>query len=86
MSSTVLHVHSHDHDGFALKLDLFDELTAGRGWTTDQQRAAGIGVSHTTLGRIRRGLIKPGTRFISSATTALGVKVEDLFTQSEVTH
>ena len=82
MSSTVLHVQSHEH-GFALRLDRFEELTANRGWTTDQQRAAGLGVSHTTLGRIRRGKTRPGARFIASATAVLGVQVEDLFTPTE---
>ncbi|MBG0560695.1 helix-turn-helix domain-containing protein [Actinoplanes aureus] len=74
---------SHEHDGFALRLERFDELTANKGWKTDQQRAAGLGISHTTLGRIRRGITKPGTRFIASATTALDVSVEDLFTPTE---
>jgi transcriptional regulator with XRE-family HTH domain len=78
MRSTVLSVHEHDL-GFALNLARFDELTGNRGWKTDQQRAAGIGVSHTTLGRIRRGLTKPGTRFIASATSTLNTSVEDLF-------
>lgn len=82
MQSTVLHVLEHD-PGFALKLARFDELTALRGWTTDQQRAAGLGVSHTTLGRIRRGLNKPGARFIGAATTVLDVPVEDLFDREE---
>ncbi|BAL85497.1 hypothetical protein AMIS_2770 [Actinoplanes missouriensis 431] len=76
----------HEHDlGFALNLARFDELTGHRGWKTDQQRAAGIGVSHTTLGRIRRGHIKPGTRFIAAATTALNTNVEYLFERNEAT-
>ncbi|MCY1141346.1 helix-turn-helix transcriptional regulator [Actinoplanes sp. Pm04-4] len=75
----------HDHEGFVLRLDRFDELTAQKGWMTDQQKAAGVGVSHTTLGRIRRGLSQPGARFIANTTNALGVAVEDLFTQPEVT-
>jgi len=64
---------------YTLNLQRFDALTAERGWTNDLQRATGIGVSHTTLGRIRRGVIKPGTRFIARATAALGVPVEQLF-------
>lgn len=62
-----------------LNLQRFDELTAARGWTTDVQRAAGIGVSHTTLSRIRRGQLRPGTRFIAKAVEALGVEYSELF-------
>ena len=77
-------MHVHEHDGFTLKLARFDELTKARGWTTDQQRAAGLNVSHTTVGRIRRRLIKPGTKFIANATTVLQTTVEDLFDREEV--
>jgi transcriptional regulator with XRE-family HTH domain len=66
---------------YTLNLERFDALTAERGWTNDQQRAANIGVSHTTLGRIRRGLIRPGARFIAQATRTLDVPVEQLFAQ-----
>lgn len=63
---------------------LFDQLTELKGWTTDVQRAAGIGVSHTTIGRIRGGLTKPGQVFITKTMAALAdlpmpVKLDELF-------
>lgn len=64
---------------YRLRLDRFDEHTARRGWTSDAQRAKGIGVSHTTIGRIRRGQMSPGLHFIGRVTAALGVDVAEVF-------
>jgi transcriptional regulator with XRE-family HTH domain len=64
---------------YRLNFAKFELLTKARGWTNDLQRARGIGVSHSTIGRLRRGDMKPGLYFIGRATAALGVDIEDLF-------
>ncbi|MGC5012603.1 hypothetical protein ACLQ2R_17705 [Streptosporangium sp. DT93] len=48
--------------------------------TTDDARAAHIGVSRTTVLRIQNGGIQPGREFIAAALCALpDIKFEDLF-------
>lgn len=64
---------------YRLNFEKFELLTKARGWTNDYQRAHGIGVSHTTIGRLRRGELNPGLHFIGIATSALGVDIDDLF-------
>lgn len=64
---------------YRLNIEKFELLTKVKGWTNDLQRAQGIGVSHTTIGRLRRNEINPGLRFIGQATAALGVDIDDLF-------
>lgn len=68
---------------YRLDFDKFDELTEQRGWLNDSQRARGIGVSHTTIGRLRRGKLRPGLHFIGQATKELGVEIEELFKRVE---
>jgi len=76
---------------YRLRIDEFDRLTAARGWSTDTLRAEAIGVSKSTIHRLRRGAQKatdpdgsqPGARFIDLATAALGVPVEFLFEREE---
>lgn len=66
--------------------ELFDQLTAGKGWLNDHQRAAGIGVSHSTLSRLRGGQMKPGAVFIAKTMDALsrfGVHVHELFPSNQ---
>lgn len=64
---------------YRLNIDRFEQLTDARGWTTDIKRARGIGVSHTTISRIRSGEYAPGLRFIGLATAKLDVDIDDLF-------
>lgn len=64
---------------YLLNVELFDQLTTAKGWKNDRQRAIGIGVSHTTVGRNRRREVSPSAEFILKATAALDVSVEQLF-------
>lgn len=68
---------------YTLNVERFDALTERLGCTDDQQKAATIGVSRSTLSRIRRGKIQPGARFIAQATSSLGVSVEYLFGRAQ---
>lgn len=54
-----------------LRLDLFDRVAIGRGWKTDTDKARGIGVDPSVFGRVRRGDVAPGVRFIAGVLTAL---------------
>jgi hypothetical protein len=66
--------------------ELFDQLTAGKGWLNDHQRAAGIGVSHSTLSRLRGGQMKPGALVIAKtmqALSGLGAHVHEIFPANE---
>lgn len=68
-----------------LRLDVFDRLTRERGWTNDLARARALGVSHTTVGRLRPdpgcadSPKSPGGRFIGAALRALDVEFDVLF-------
>ncbi|MGC5019054.1 hypothetical protein [Micromonospora sp. DT47] len=64
---------------YRLRTDRFDELTTAKGWRDDLQRATNIGVSHSTISRIRARKMRPGLRFIGLATAALGVHIDELF-------
>lgn len=66
-------------DRLALNVELFDQLTARRGWHTNAERAKGIGVTEATVSRARTGKSAPGTTLIAKATAALGVSTERLF-------
>lgn len=66
-------------EGYSLDTELFEQLTAAKGWLIDRERAAGIGVNLTTVWRVRTGKTKPSAEFIAKASAALGVPVEKLF-------
>jgi hypothetical protein len=74
-----------------LRLDLFDRVAIGRGWKSDTDKARGIGVDPSVFGRVRRGEVAPGVRFIACVLHALPewpfneLFVVDLVSDSEVT-
>lgn len=54
-----------------MRLDLFDRIGVGRGWRNDTDKARGIGVDPSVFGRVRRGEVAPGVRFIAGVLHAL---------------
>jgi len=54
-----------------MRLDLFDRIAGDRGWRNDTDKAKGIGVDPSVLGRVRRGEVAPGVRFIAGVLTAM---------------
>lgn len=50
--------------------DAFDELTQERGFATDAEKAAFLGVSESQWNRVSRGLTKPGATFIAACVWA----------------
>ena len=65
-------------DWFVLNVELFNQLAALRGWVSDKDCAAGIGVNLTTVWRARNGA-KVGEVFMAKTTATLGVGVGELF-------
>lgn len=61
-----------------LRLKEFDDLTSKRGWSTDQDRAAGLKVSPSTISRIRSGEQRPGGRFVDACVATFGALAYDL--------
>jgi hypothetical protein len=62
-----------------MKTDVFDELCTARGWVNEHQRALNLGVSHTTLRRLRVDGGNPGGKLIAAALNTFGVTFEYLF-------
>ncbi|MEU8264945.1 helix-turn-helix transcriptional regulator [Micromonospora sp. NPDC048999] len=63
----------------ALRVEEFDRITERMGYSNDAERAKAIGVSHTTISRLRSGKIRPGGRFIAATLATLGVPFETVF-------
>jgi transcriptional regulator with XRE-family HTH domain len=63
----------------ALRVEEFDRITRRMGYSNDAERAKAIGVSHTTISRLRSGKLRPGGRFIAATLAALNVRFEDIF-------
>lgn len=61
-----------------LRLDEFDRLTRERGWKDDARRAEGLGVSASTISRIRSGDSNPGARFVDRCLATFGPLAYDL--------
>lgn len=66
-----------------LRIEEFDRLTNIRGWTTDAQRAAAIGVSPTLMSRVRSGELRPGQKFIAGCITIWGSAGYDVLFEME---
>lgn len=62
-----------------LRVTEFDRLTRAKGWPTDLAVARALGVSHTTVGRLRTGGQQPSSKFIAAALDKLGVPFDALF-------
>lgn len=62
-----------------LRVSEFDRLTAAKGWGTDLAVARELGVSHTTVGRLRGGGQQPSSKFIAAALDKLNVSFDALF-------
>lgn len=60
-----------------LRIKEFDDLTTKRGWSTDQDRAAGLKVSASTISRIRSGEQRPGGRFVDACVRVFGALAYD---------
>jgi transcriptional regulator with XRE-family HTH domain len=56
----------------ALRLDEFDAMTTERGWATDKERADGLGVSQSTISKLRSGTANPGATFIAACLKEFG--------------
>jgi transcriptional regulator with XRE-family HTH domain len=66
----------------ALRLDEFDAMTTERGWATDKERAEGLGLSQSTISKVRSGTASPGVAFIDACVKAFGpLAYERLFTR-----
>lgn len=61
-----------------LNTSAFDSHAADRGWTTNRQAAAALGVDHTVLHRIRRHEVTPSLPVLHRIATGLGVPHADL--------
>jgi transcriptional regulator with XRE-family HTH domain len=68
-----------------LRIDKFDELTEARGWRDDKQRAEGLGVSQSTISRIRSGASNPGGMFVDRCMATFGPLAYDLLFE-RITH
>lgn len=49
----------------ALDLRRYEQFADAAGWTTQADEAQALGVSESTVNRIRNGAIAPGERFIA---------------------
>lgn len=50
-----------------------------RGFLTDGQRAAALGVNRSQVIRVQNGESAPGPRFMAAACRAFGARLDDLF-------
>lgn len=58
----------------------WDRRMTAKDLATRRARADRIGVSHTTIGRIEEGEMKPGGEFIAAVLNAFGdLRFEDVF-------
>lgn len=64
---------------YRLRVEEFDRLTIAKGWYTDVARARAIGVSHTTVGRMRKPNATAGDPFIRATLAKLEVEFDTLF-------
>jgi transcriptional regulator with XRE-family HTH domain len=64
-----------------LRVGEFDRLTRAKGWYTDLAVAQVLGVSHTTVGRLRNieDPSQPSGRFIAAALDKLNVPFDAIF-------
>jgi DNA-binding XRE family transcriptional regulator len=60
-------------------MDLFDSRTTALGATTDQARAALVGIDRVTMWRWRVGRLTPSLDRAMALAQQLGVTVNDLF-------
>ncbi len=63
--------------GLAVDWDEFDRLCATKGWSTDPQRAAGLGVGYQTLRHVRTGHLKPDGILLRRCLAVFGSKAYD---------
>lgn len=62
-----------------LRLDAYAAWMERLKLASENQQADYLGVSRANLGKVRRGEVVPGERFIAAVLTASGAKFEDLF-------
>jgi len=62
-----------------IRLDEFDRLTSALGWTNDASRARNIGISPSTLTRLRAGEQHASAQLIHLVLTALQAPYASLF-------
>lgn len=62
-----------------MRFEVFDALCNARGLDQDLKRARALGISHTTLSRIRSGHRSAGGKVIRRAIELLGVPYAALF-------
>lgn len=63
-----------------LRTSQYRKFARLKGWKSEAQAAASIGVNEATLNRVLRGLTAPGERFIAGMLHALPeVEFADLF-------
>jgi DNA-binding XRE family transcriptional regulator len=62
-----------------LRGDVFDELTAERGATSDPERAQLVGISKATLFRWRNRRFTPSLEQAMAVAAVLGTTVDELF-------
>ena len=63
----------------AMRFEVFDALCNARGLDQDLKRARALGISHTTLSRLRSGHTSAGGKVIRRAIELLGVPYAALF-------
>jgi hypothetical protein len=67
-----------------LRLDVFDQLTDAKGWTTDAERARQLGISDRMVSHLRVGRANPGLKFVDRCIAVLGKEAYDqLFERSD---
>jgi DNA-binding XRE family transcriptional regulator len=59
--------------------EVFVRLTSEKGWDTDVKRAEAIGVTPTTVYRLRKGLNSPSSQLMYELPELLGVRTRVLF-------
>jgi lambda repressor-like predicted transcriptional regulator len=64
----------------ALKPEGYAKACEARGWGSDQQAAAAVGVAGSTLRRALAGQTAPGEQLIAGLLHATGWAFSDLFT------
>lgn len=63
-----------------LRTKQFNKICNVKGWTTQAQRAAGVGVTEPTIGRVMTGKRAPGEQFIAGCLAAFPeLEFSDLF-------
>lgn len=62
---------------------IFVRMTTGKGWDTDRKRATAIGITPTTVYRLRTGKSSPSAELIYELPDLLGVPTKVLFYREE---